>query len=1322
MSLPAFPAYRLLSLNREQHHLICQRQDAFTGLINLGLLDLRDNSISSVNEDAFTGLINLWGLYLDGNSIVSLPTDLFDPLDDSLLYLLLRNNRISSLDEDIFNGLTGLQRLFLGGNSISSLDKDIFDGLASLQYLLLNDNGIDSLDEDIFDSLDEDLTHLYLNNNSIDSLDETIFDDLPGLQHLRLNHNSLTSLPTDLFDPLDESLTQLVLTDNSIASLDADIFDGLTGLEGLDLSCNALTTLDLGATSPFSPFATTLTYLDISGNSFTMNPTVSAVSDQLTAIEKLYISEANTECLPPYSVGLSSLTVSHGVLSPALVNSSYYYYQVRVGHDVSSMTITPTTTDPHAVIEPSIEPRNRSGYAPDKDPNTPALEIDLPDVRNTANWFVRARDGVSTQRYLMHIYRTHPPSTDARLRGLTLSGVALVPVFDSDTLTYTGIVQTGVTATTVTAVPSDPDATVVIKLNGVVDSDGTVGLTVGATGIPDEVTVEVTAEDGVTKRTHTFTVIDPLRPTACSRGELPADTSTTAVIVVPEIVRHGAGRCYSEIDTPGDVDWIGVDLKRGREYQIDVLGAGNAWTEVEGGDPLTLDSPRIRGLYHEDDLGQRLDKTDCSICETGSQDQYLYSMVPVDSSDPDKQYIPPESGRFYIGVRAASAQATGTYAVQVFDLSAPIENAPPEWPKASVSEPSSGDLPTDRTTTGFLGRGDATGRRTPGDTDWFKMELDPETESADVDVRITTDKRVAGSMRFRSLSYESIPSGEQPGASELATGNEFHLSLSGYDGKTVYIEVGVFGYEDEEFDYTLTMLRVARAGLDAPARPQGLTGTVAHDIVSLTWDDPQDATITGYQILRRDRDLHEVGEFLVHVGDAGTATTSYVDREVAPETRYVYRIRARNAAGLSERSEWFGADTPVEPDPALNSPATGAPAISGTTRVGETLTADTSGITDEDGLDNAAFSYQWMLNLGLASADIPGATEAAYTPVTSDEGITIKVRVSFTDDAGNEETVTSAATSAVEPEELEETEEQREPQEPPGRPRGLTGTVDHNAISLTWDDPGDYSITGYQILRRDRAIHATGDFQVHVDDTGSSDTSHTDREVSPESSYVYRIRARNGTGLSGSSSYFRADTPAAPDSPATGAPAISGTAQVGETLTAETSSIADDDGLASATFRFQWLGGGLDIQGAMDSTYILVADNEGQTITVRVSFTDDAGHGETLTSGATAAVVAAEPQEPPAKPRNLEAVVNDDGTVTLTWDDPGDDSITGYQILRRRPREGENTLLVYVDDTGSAAATFTDTDTPAGIRYAYRVKAINGAGLSGRSNYVNVDP
>ena len=95
--------------------------------------------------------------------------------------------------------------------------------------------------------------------------------------------------------------------------------------------------------------------------------------------------------------------------------------------------------------------------------------------------------------------------------------------------------------------------------------------------------------------------------------------------------------------------------------------------------------------------------------------------------------------------------------------------------------------------------------------------------------------------------------------------------------------------------------------------------------------------------------------------------------------------------------------------PGPNTPATGAPTITGAAQVGETLTADTTGISDYDGLYYAAFAYQWLAD----DAEINGATASTYTLVAADEGKAIKVRVSFTDDAGNDEQLTSAVTSAV---------------------------------------------------------------------------------------------------------------------------------------------------------------------------------------------------------------------------------------------------------------------------------------------------------------------
>ena len=101
---------------------------------------------------------------------------------------------------------------------------------------------------------------------------------------------------------------------------------------------------------------------------------------------------------------------------------------------------------------------------------------------------------------------------------------------------------------------------------------------------------------------------------------------------------------------------------------------------------------------------------------------------------------------------------------------------------------------------------------------------------------------------------------------------------------------------------------------------------------------------------------------------------------------------------------------------APNTPATGAPTITGTAQVGETLTAVTTGIMDADGLTSVSYSYQWIrVDADGTSnpADITDETDATYTLVDADLGKKIKVRVTFDDDASHTETLTSAATETV---------------------------------------------------------------------------------------------------------------------------------------------------------------------------------------------------------------------------------------------------------------------------------------------------------------------
>ena len=170
-----------------------------------------------------------------------------------------------------------------------------------------------------------------------------------------------------------------------------------------------------------------------------------------------------------------------------------------------------------------------------------------------------------------------------------------------------------------------------------------------------------------------------------------------------------------------------------------------------------------------------------------------------------------------------------------------------------------------------------------------------------------------------------------------------------------------------------------------------------------------------------------------------------------------------------------------------------------------------------------------------------------------------------------------------------------------------------------------------------------------------------------------------------------------------------------ETLTADTSGIADADGLDNAAFSHQWLADGIDISGATGSTYTLTDSDEGKAIRVRVSFTDDGGNEEELTSEATAAVTA---PEPPARPTGLTAEVSHD-SVTLTWDDPNDDSITGYVILRRdKDIHEEGTFETVESDTGSAGTTYTDDTVEPEKQYVYRIKAINANGVSEISSWV----
>ena len=294
--------------------------------------------------------------------------------------------------------------------------------------------------------------------------------------------------------------------------------------------------------------------------------------------------------------------------------------------------------------------------------------------------------------------------------------------------------------------------------------------------------------------------------------------------------------------------------------------------------------------------------------------------------------------------------------------------------------------------------------------------------------------------------------------------------------------------------------------------------------------------------------------------------------------------------------------------PGPNTPATGLPTITGAAQVGETLTADTTGISDDDGLGNAAFAYRWLAD------DAQIASASSYTLVAADAGKAINVRVSFTDDAGNDEQLTSTVTGAV----------AAAPPLPNTPATGLptiTGTV-QVGDTLTAVTSGIEDADGlgnaafaYQWLADDAEINANASTYTLADD---------DEGKAIKVKVSFTDDAGNGEQLTSAGTGAVAPAPPPPNTPATGLPTITGTAQVGETLTADTTGISDDDGLDNAAFAYQWLADDAEINGANASTYTLADDDEGN-IKVKVSFTDDAGNDEQLTSAGTGAVAPAPP-------------------------------------------------------------------------------------------------
>ena len=232
---------------------------------------------------------------------------------------------------------------------------------------------------------------------------------------------------------------------------------------------------------------------------------VTAEDDETTQTYTVTVTRAEP---PSTDATLSTLTLSG--IDFGTFASGTTSYSAQVANSVSQTTVTPTVNDSGASYMIKL------GGVKDADG-----VVSLSVGSNVITVEVTAEDDETTQTYTVTVTRAEPPSTDATLSGLTLSGIDF-GTFDSSTTTYSAQVANSVSQTTVTPTLNDSGASYVIKLGGVTDADGVVSLSVGS----NVITVEVTAEDDNTTQSYTVTV---------TRAEPPSTDATLSGLTLSGI-------------------------------------------------------------------------------------------------------------------------------------------------------------------------------------------------------------------------------------------------------------------------------------------------------------------------------------------------------------------------------------------------------------------------------------------------------------------------------------------------------------------------------------------------------------------------------------------------------------------------------------------------------------------------------------------------------------------------------------------------------------------------------------------------------------------
>ena len=261
--------------------------------------------------------------------------------------------------------------------------------------------------------------------------------------------------------------------------------------------------------------------------------------------------------------------------------------------------------------------------------------------------------------------------------------------------------------------------------------------------------------------------------------------------------------------------------------------------------------------------------------------------------------------------------------------------------------------------------------------------------------------------------------------------------------------IQLIGYSDgwTSGRITLTIVDDDEGGAAKPVRPTGLSATPGNGQVTLAWSDPEDDSITGYQVQQRKGSDAWGGWTAISGSDA--TTVSHTVRGLDNDSEYRFRIRARNAGGNGAQS----AVARATPTATITRPAapTGLSAAAGNRQVTLSWTDPNNPTITQWQYRQKAGSGAWGEWTDMGGS---GAATTRYEVSGLDNGTAYQFEVRAVNGAGNgagpdapvSATPTAPATSTP-----------TTPTTPPATPTAGV-TVTPTALTVAEGDSGSYTV------------------------------------------------------------------------------------------------------------------------------------------------------------------------------------------------------------------------------------------------------------------------